>query len=494
MTPIEPEAAPEVMSTVSTVMPIEPEAAPTVTPIEPETAPEVPSKKIQIKSHAIKGKNNTKANSDAKPTPTKKPTALNIKQNRQQGSSTVTSKNDAATQQVTQPEPSIDSKAVPQVKPRVSGSTSKHDNSLSDAILLPLMDYPAPEEQSKQDNSEGETFIEPKKDKSNAAYLTSLVDTAPSKNRVTASKVEDNNAPKKGMTIVSTAKSSKPVAKPVIKQQNEADVQAKPAEQLSPNGVGEPKPMSKQDSVKKDKPKITISQNTEKGTVPTVAQSKEVTKVTTMPKQDVAKANSVDKNEWVGEPQPISKQNTKDSNSTGDSKAISTNFTVPYTANEQKQSTAPVPSHDAKQKVDMVADTPSDDADDTINLNMAPLANTIAQASKPEPSIQPRPAQRFVPPPPLPDSTPANPLHDLLDSLDSNLLIGKEHFKASNAEGVAEAASSIANSAENFGLRTLSRLARTVESAAKAGDMDALHDLFPELEMSVERNRIALKV
>ena len=43
-----------------------------------------------------------------------------------------------------------------------------------------------------------------------------------------------------------------------------------------------------------------------------------------------------------------------------------------------------------------------------------------------------------------------------------------------------------------FGFRVLARMARCVERAARASDMNALHDLLPELAVAVERNRIAL--
>ncbi len=104
------------------------------------------------------------------------------------------------------------------------------------------------------------------------------------------------------------------------------------------------------------------------------------------------------------------------------------------------------------------------------------------------------PGRRVVPAPPLPDSSSMHPLQDLLQDIDTSLLEAKNSFNAANTENIAIAAGSIAHSAESFGLRTLGRLARTVEAAAKADDMDALKDLFPELEISVERNRIALKV
>ena len=59
-------------------------------------------------------------------------------------------------------------------------------------------------------------------------------------------------------------------------------------------------------------------------------------------------------------------------------------------------------------------------------------------------------------------------------------------------EVVGEAANRIATESDAFGFRVLARMARCVERAAKANDMNALRDLLPELAVAVERNRIGL--
>ena len=53
-------------------------------------------------------------------------------------------------------------------------------------------------------------------------------------------------------------------------------------------------------------------------------------------------------------------------------------------------------------------------------------------------------------------------------------------------------ANRIATESDAFGFRVLARMARCVERAAKANDMNALRNLLPELAVAVERNRIGL--
>ncbi len=86
-----------------------------------------------------------------------------------------------------------------------------------------------------------------------------------------------------------------------------------------------------------------------------------------------------------------------------------------------------------------------------------------------------------------------SPIAILLIDLDRWLQEAKDHLVAGELEGVERAAADMASNAESFGLRTLGRLARTVEAAARAQDVGALRDLLPELEMSVHRNRAALQ-
>ncbi|MBD5627205.1 MAG: hypothetical protein HDQ90_06975, partial [Desulfovibrio sp.] len=80
----------------------------------------------------------------------------------------------------------------------------------------------------------------------------------------------------------------------------------------------------------------------------------------------------------------------------------------------------------------------------------------------------------------------------LVERLDAAMAQAVSAHAAGRGQMVAQAAAAIAEESESFGFRVLARMARCVERAGRAGDMNALRDLLPELEVSVERNRIAL--
>lgn len=80
----------------------------------------------------------------------------------------------------------------------------------------------------------------------------------------------------------------------------------------------------------------------------------------------------------------------------------------------------------------------------------------------------------------------------LLETLDAALEDARRGRADGSTFAVQEAAARIAGKSESFGLRVLERIARCVERAATADDMEAVRDLLPELEAAVERNRIAL--
>lgn len=90
---------------------------------------------------------------------------------------------------------------------------------------------------------------------------------------------------------------------------------------------------------------------------------------------------------------------------------------------------------------------------------------------------------------------PASPdaaILELVERLDAAMAQATEAHAAGRGRMVAQAAARIAEESESFGFRVLARMARCVERAGRAGDMNALRDLLPELAVSVERNRIAL--
>ncbi|SCM72839.1 7TM-DISM domain-containing protein [Desulfovibrio sp. 86] len=98
---------------------------------------------------------------------------------------------------------------------------------------------------------------------------------------------------------------------------------------------------------------------------------------------------------------------------------------------------------------------------------------------------------------PAPSRAAAQPRVDatllqMLRRLDAAMEDAQRAFKGRNCPAVGEAATRIANDSDAFGLRVLARMASCVERAANANDMNALHDLLPELAVAVERNRITL--
>ena len=80
----------------------------------------------------------------------------------------------------------------------------------------------------------------------------------------------------------------------------------------------------------------------------------------------------------------------------------------------------------------------------------------------------------------------------LVARLDTAMDNAQQGFKNRRCAVVGEAANRIASESDAFGFRVLARMARCVERAAKANDMNALRDLLPELAVAVERNRIGL--
>jgi signal transduction histidine kinase len=85
-----------------------------------------------------------------------------------------------------------------------------------------------------------------------------------------------------------------------------------------------------------------------------------------------------------------------------------------------------------------------------------------------------------------------NAMLHLVEQLDRAASDAQNAFAQRRATVVGEAARRIAAESDDYGLRVLARMARCVERAARANDMNALKDLLPELMTAVERNRIAL--
>ncbi|MFT4301481.1 MAG: 7TM-DISM domain-containing protein [Desulfovibrio sp.] len=104
----------------------------------------------------------------------------------------------------------------------------------------------------------------------------------------------------------------------------------------------------------------------------------------------------------------------------------------------------------------------------------------------------PVPQAAATPPMAAPPVQEDKALIQLVQRLDVAMEDAQQAYKGRSCHGVGEAAGRIANDSDAFGFRVLARMARCVERAAKANDMNALRDLLPELSVAVERNRIAL--
>lgn len=80
----------------------------------------------------------------------------------------------------------------------------------------------------------------------------------------------------------------------------------------------------------------------------------------------------------------------------------------------------------------------------------------------------------------------------LLGNIDDALRDAHRNVSTGSPLGVQEAAGRLAGTAASFGLRVLERMARCVERAAMADDLDAILNLLPELDNMVHRNKRAL--
>ena len=109
-------------------------------------------------------------------------------------------------------------------------------------------------------------------------------------------------------------------------------------------------------------------------------------------------------------------------------------------------------------------------------------------------TVEPQPAA-FAPQAPVQPTAPRETdqtIPQLVARLDAAMDDAQQGFKNRRCAVVGDAANRIATESDAFGFRVLARMARCVERAAKANDMNALRDLLPELAVAVERNRIGL--
>lgn len=172
----------------------------------------------------------------------------------------------------------------------------------------------------------------------------------------------------------------------------------------------------------------------------------------------------------------------------------------------RQAATAPAEAADSPQREEAPSgQAPAGGVTDFVETSVSLVASAVSSAfSTPGPeaalpgAVSPAPGATAGVAPlaeaPVPGA-PASPdaaILELVERLDAAMAQATEAHAAGRGRMVAQAAARIAEESESFGFRVLARMARCVERAGRAGDMNALRDLLPELAVSVERNRIAL--
>ena len=117
----------------------------------------------------------------------------------------------------------------------------------------------------------------------------------------------------------------------------------------------------------------------------------------------------------------------------------------------------------------------------------------IERRTAPRP-VAPTPRMPVPPMPqrPQPPDNPEDPLPALMWRMDKYLAEAGYALEQRRLHLVADAAGRLAAEAESYGFRVLGRMARCVESAGRAKDLQAVTDLLPELATAVERHRISM--
>ena len=153
------------------------------------------------------------------------------------------------------------------------------------------------------------------------------------------------------------------------------------------------------------------------------------------------------------------------------------------TAQERQGTPRPMPRKDAPRE-----ETPGTTAD--IPATTYPWIERRT-ASRP---VAPTPRMPVPPMPqrPQPPDDPEDPLPALMWRMDKYLAEAGYALEQRRLHLVADAAGRLAAEAESYGFRVLGRMARCVESAGRAKDLQAVTDLLPELATAVERHRISM--
>ena len=148
------------------------------------------------------------------------------------------------------------------------------------------------------------------------------------------------------------------------------------------------------------------------------------------------------------------------------------------TAQERQGTPRPMPRKDAPRE-----ETPGTTADIPATTNPWIERRT---ASRPVAPVPPMPQR------PQPPDDPEDPLPALMWRMDKYLAEAGYALEQRRLHLVADAAGRLAAEAESYGFRVLGRMARCVESAGRAKDLQAVTDLLPELATAVERHRISM--
>ena len=153
------------------------------------------------------------------------------------------------------------------------------------------------------------------------------------------------------------------------------------------------------------------------------------------------------------------------------------------TAQERQGTPRPMPRKDAPRE-----ETPGTTADIPATTNPWIERRTASRPVAPTPRMPVPP----MPQRPQPPDDPEDPLPALMWRMDKYLAEAGYALEQRRLHLVADAAGRLAAEAESYGFRVLGRMARCVESAGRAKDLQAVTDLLPELATAVERHRISL--
>ncbi|MBO4336055.1 MAG: hypothetical protein J5846_09545, partial [Desulfovibrio sp.] len=232
-----------------------------------------------------------------------------------------------------------------------------------------------------------------------------------------------------------------------------------------------------------------------------VAKHAESSSKPEMPSKDLDSQKRSDSwlpaDEWVGEPRPVAKAASlrETQTQTENAHAAGDDHSVPHKSNwaadwegeripvlveaekEERKASEKNLRHDAEEsegKTNVLDFIEGAVETDDLNGTFVSLSEQKSTAND-KTGIAPDPA-----------------LLDLVRRLNIAVEDAKRALAASQSMRVAEAAGRIAAECDAFSFRILARIARCVEQAGKARDLNALKDLLPELAQQVERNNIAL--